>query len=84
MIKENIAYHKNGNLKLHYPSLNGFYHGIQKWYYPNGQLGEQYIQIIGFREGFNHAWNNTGERRIIKRYKKDLINGPIIKFRYGN
>jgi antitoxin component YwqK of YwqJK toxin-antitoxin module len=84
MISENIVYHDNGNIKCHYPSLDGFYHGVQRWWFKNGQIAEEYIQVLGLREGFNEKWFEDGTRLAIKKDKKDSQFGPEIVFKYGN
>ena len=75
-------YHSNGTIERERSMLNGDIHGIQKFYYINGNKIQSYFLIHGRVIGLFQQWKFNGERDIVRQYKNNLMHGILNIFRY--
>lgn len=76
--------YENGNLWIEFNYLEKSMHGIQKTYYPNGQIKGLFNKHNGNFHGTDQNWNDNSTRNYLIKYKKDHLEGPKIEFNYGD
>ena len=77
-----IEYHKNGQLKYEWPTINGKYHGILKGWWNNGNIKYICSRLNGQLQGMRQDWNYDGTRDFMLQWKNDNRHGPDITFKY--
>lgn len=61
---------------------NGIQHGIQRFYWFNGLLSEEYFMNNGQKEGVYKKFNSNGRLEIERNFKKGKLEGREIEFTF--
>jgi len=61
---------------------NGMQHGIQRYYWYNGLLQEEYSMKNGNREGVYKKFNSTGRLEIERNYENGKLHGRELEFTF--
>jgi antitoxin component YwqK of YwqJK toxin-antitoxin module len=75
-------YWPDGKLHCEWSYVNGVKHGLQKWYFDNGQLCFKYHMRNGQYHGTGQNWHRDERRNCVKQWKNHQLNGPHITFNY--
>jgi antitoxin component YwqK of YwqJK toxin-antitoxin module len=79
-----IGYYDNEKIWHERSYVNGILHGIQKWYYKNGQISSEYFINNNQWYGMWQDWLSDGRRECVQQRKNDQMNGSMIRFEYAS
>ena len=79
------TYHyDSGQIMFERPMLNGKRHGMQRWFWGNGNIHYCFLVLNGLHAGIYQNWNVNKTRHIIDQTKNNMDHGAKIKFIYQN
>lgn len=74
-----IYYHKDSdNIMLEEIYKNDLLHGVQKTYYPSGQVAEKTGYYNGKQHGESYIYNKDGKVTKFYTYKNGQLNGKVV------
>jgi antitoxin component YwqK of YwqJK toxin-antitoxin module len=77
-------YRDSGELMTEKVFFNGMQHGIQVWFYKNGNILSKHHCKNDFMHGIDQEWHFDQTRFFISQWKKDISNGIYLEFMYEN
>ena len=72
-IVKSVFYYQNGNVEEEYTYECTALHGLQKWYFPNGQLAQAIHYSYGYRQGNGVRYDSTGRMLETRVFNADTL-----------